>query len=100
MYNNNFSMNYYLVREIERGDCCCCCTNYEYFYLLETPKSYKSIIEMGDGYNDFWFHMKKLTKEQYNLMGFHFKMINESKFLESYKKNIDLKGRYYEERNT
>jgi len=92
-------MNYYLVKETERGDCCCCCANYDWVYLLETPKEYKEIIEMGDGCADYWFRMKKLTKEEYKVMGFHFKMKTESAFLEMYKKNPERKGRYYEERN-
>jgi hypothetical protein len=92
-------MNYYLVKETERGDCCCCCTNYEDVYLLETPKEYKDIIETGDGFNDFCFHMKKITKEEYKVMGFHFKMKTESGFLKTYKKYVDNKDRYYEERD-
>ena len=92
-------MNYYLVKETQRGDCCCCCMNDEYVYLLETPKEYKDIIEMGDGYNDYWFSMKKITKEEYKVMGFHFKMKTESGFLETYKKYVDNKNRYYEERD-
>ena len=43
--------------------------------------------------------MKKITKEEYKVMGFHFKMKTESGFLKTYKKYVDNKDRYYEERD-
>ena len=50
---------------------------------------------------DIWdgIEYKEITKEEYKVMGFHFKMKTESGFLKTYKKYVDNKDRYYEERD-